>query len=160
LKVIEIEIPPLRTRKEDLLWLIPSLLDSLSEKNRIDRVRFTFEAMKSLTEYSWPGNIRELENTLESALVLASPEKIREGFLGLEDLPETLRNSLKNSEGTATAVSFQGLPDLATLERQAIEQALVLTGGNKKQTAKILGVSERTLYRMLESKTPLEPEVV
>jgi DNA-binding NtrC family response regulator len=86
---------------------------------------------------------------LESTLVLCSPEKIREGFLSADDLPEKIRNT---SETQTSPLRFAGLPDLATLEKQAIEQALVLTGGNKKQTARILGVSERTLYRILEEK--------
>jgi DNA-binding NtrC family response regulator len=159
LKVVEVEIPPLRNRKEDLLWLVPTLLDGLSEKNKYPRVRFTFEGMQALVNYNWPGNIRELENVLESTLVLATPEKIREGFLDKGDLPEKMtKKNLENLGGIQTsnspAFSFQGLPDLATLEKQAIEQALVLTGGNKKQTARILGVSERTLYRILDPKEP------
>lgn len=143
LRVIEIMVPPLRERKEDLLWLIPMLLDSLSEKNALPRVRFTQKALARLWNYNWPGNIRELENLMESALVLASPEAQQSGFLDEKDLPTQLVLNTKNDTEQARFI------DLASIEKRAIEQALLLTNGNKKLAAKLLGISERTLYRHL-----------
>src|SRR5690606_21381093 len=98
------------------------------------------EALSKLFHYDWPGNVRELENVLESSLVLASPESIQEGFLRVEDLPEKFRD-----------LSPRNLPltDLASLEKLTVEHALTLTGGNRRLTASLLGISERTLYRIL-----------
>lgn len=145
LRVVEIKIPPLRERKEDLLWLVPSLLDKLCEKNQKDPVRFTQEAMRCLWNHNWPGNVRELENVVETSLVLTPPEVLRSGFLPLESLPEFLRE-LPHRE-VHSDINFS---DLATLEKRAINQALAITGGNKKLAASLLGISERTLYRMIK----------
>lgn len=144
LKVVEIKIPPLRERKEDLLWLVPSLLDKLCEKNHKDPVRFDQEAMQCLWNYDWPGNIRELENVIETSVVLASPETLRAGFLNAATLPDFMRTLPMKAH--ALDVNFS---DLATLEKRAIDQALAITGGNKKLAASLLGISERTLYRMI-----------
>lgn len=163
LRVVELSIPSLRQRREDLLWLVPALLDHLCEKNNLPPVRLTYDAMAWVWGYSWPGNIRELENVLESALVLAAPETIREGFLGVENMPERLRPPASENPTDLgapaghihTGPSMPRVADLATLEKQAIEQALILTGGNRRLTAKLLGISERTLYRVLShSPTP------
>jgi transcriptional regulator with PAS, ATPase and Fis domain len=147
LKVIEIHVPSLRERKQDLLWLIPNLLDSLAEKNNLPPVRLSHEALALLWAYDWPGNIRELENILESTLVLSPREELREGLLGPHLLPETFRTKL-----VASGEVSSGLPpmaDLATIEKQAIEQALAISGGRRKLAASLLGISERTLYRVL-----------
>lgn len=160
LKVIEIRVPSLRERKQDLLWLIPNLLDSLAEKNNLDPVRFTHDALARLWSYDWPGNIRELENVLESTLVLASREDLREGLLDMTALPEKFRRSETPSdqEGTQSSQrnsqknsqsSFPPIADLATIEKQAIEQALAISGGRRRLAASLLGISERTLYRVL-----------
>ena len=143
LRVVEIKTPPLRERKEDLLWLVPSILDKLCEKNQKAPVRLNQEAMQCLWNHGWPGNIRELENVLETAIVLAPPETMRNGFLGLEALPDFLR-SLPTVD-PQIGVHFS---DLATLEKRAIDQALTISGGSKKLAASLLGISERTLYRM------------
>jgi transcriptional regulator with PAS, ATPase and Fis domain len=143
LKVVEIVIPPLRERREDLYWLIPSLLDKLCEKHHMPPLRFTKDAFRALWLWSWPGNIRELENVIESSLVMASTQEKHEGFLQLTSLPENLRthDSPPSLLGTFT--------DLETREKQALDEALLITGGNKKQAAALLGISERTLYRLL-----------
>ncbi len=141
LKVIDIEVPSLRERKQDLLWLIPNLLDSLAEKNKLPPTRLSHEALAKLWSYDWPGNIRELENVLESTLVLCSKEVLRDGTIGSDQLPETFQN--ENSS------EMPQISDLATIERQAINQALTLCGGKRKLAASLLGISERTLYRVL-----------
>lgn len=145
LKVVEIEVPPLSERKEDLFWLVPALLDKLTEKNRLPRVRLSQAAFSKIWHYAWPGNIRQLENVLESSLVLAPPEEIREGLLNVSSLPAEISQLASEASDTPT------ISDLATIERQAIRQALALTGGNKRLTAGLLGISERTLYRSLEA---------
>jgi two-component system response regulator HydG len=144
LRVVEIPVPPLRERRQDLFWLVPALLDSLAEKNRISPVRLTHDAFSLVWSYDWPGNVRELENVLESSLVLAPPEELREGFLSSKALEGRIASEGSNAE------KFPHISDLATLERQAIRQALALTGGNRRMTARLLGISERTLYRVVQ----------
>ena len=143
LKVVEIEVPTLSERREDLFWLVPLLLDNLTEKNRLPRVRLSQGAFAKIWHYSWPGNIRQLENVLESSLVLAPPEEIREGLLNESSLPAEISQ-------VQPATDTPQMSDLATIEKQAIRQALLITGGNKRLTAGLLGISERTLYRSLE----------
>lgn len=164
LRVVEISVPALRDRREDLLWLVPALMNSLCEKNGLPPVRLAHDAMALVWKYDWPGNIRELENVLESSLVLAQPEEIREGFLSAKNLPERILARTSSAQGdAASSAPLPPVTDLATLERQALEHALLLTGGNRRLTAKLLGISERTLYRILsESPTqhaaaPTEP---
>lgn len=155
LKVIDIQVPSLRDRKQDLLWLIPNLLDSLAEKNGLPTVRLTHAAMEKLWNYSWPGNVRELENVLESTLVLTPEEDLREGMLDEHALPEDFLKQLDRESGTRTHARKAPMPlmaDLRTIEKQAIEQALTLCGGKRKVAASLLGVSERTLYRALGSE--------
>ena len=154
LKVIEIHVPSLRERKQDLLWIIPNLLDSLAEKNHLPPVRLTHEALALLWAYDWPGNIRELENVLESTLVLAPREDLREGLLGAHLLPEAFRQKLELI-GTSTANTLPPMADLATIERMAIEQALAISGGRRKLAASLLGISERTLYRVLGAESKI-----
>ncbi|MBP7844840.1 MAG: sigma-54-dependent Fis family transcriptional regulator [Proteobacteria bacterium] len=145
LKVVEIHIPPIRERKEDLFWLIPALLDKLCERHHIAPLRFTKEAFRALWRWDWPGNIRELENVLEATLVLSSSQERQEGFLQAKSLPEHIQAFAEGEKENTT----QPFHDLETREKQALEEALVIAGGNKKQAAALLGVSERTLYRLL-----------
>ncbi len=144
LKVIEIDTPSLRDRKQDLFWLIPNLLDSLAEKNKLPPMRLSHEALARLWAHDWPGNIRELENVLESTLVLSSQEVHRDGLLGIAELPELFQKEVTSD--------LPPMADLATIERQAITQALTLSGGKRKLAASLLGISERTLYRVIGSE--------
>jgi two-component system response regulator HydG len=144
LRVVEVPIPPLRERRGDLLWLVPEILDSLCEKNSKPKLRFKDEAMKCLLDYSWPGNIRELENVIESILVLAPEDVLRTGWVGAESLPDSLRGL----EQVAPRFAIQ---DLASLTQTAIQQALAASGGNRRLAAAMLGISERTLYRNTEA---------
>ena len=151
LKVVEILVPPLRDRKMDLLWLIPTLLDRLAEKNKRPTMRLSQNALTALWAYNWPGNVRELENVLESALVLAPAEELRDGLLTELSLPGRFRKLLNTNSGSSELDVAPVVSDLATIERQAIAQTLALTGGNRRMTAHLLGISERTLYRVLGS---------
>jgi two-component system response regulator HydG len=151
LKVIEIRVPSIRERKQDLLWLIPNLLDSLAEKNQVPPVRLTHEALSRLWNHDWNGNIRELENVLESTLVLASPEDLREGLLDVHALPARFRENEQDPGGTHSLMP--PMADLASIEKQAIEQALAISGGRRRLAASLLGISERTLYRVLGNES-------
>lgn len=139
LNVIELRMPPLRERLEDIGPLVEAILGRLFGN---DRPRLSTAALKALGLYSFPGNVRELENILERATALASGDEIEPDDLGLapEDVPgETV------SHGTETLDDY-----LNRLERQAILEALQKTGQNRTAAARLLGVTFRSLRYRLE----------
>ncbi|NOX38408.1 MAG: sigma-54-dependent Fis family transcriptional regulator [Calditrichaeota bacterium] len=134
LNVINIKMPPLRERVEDIPLLAEHFLRKFAEKNRKDIVGFTPEAMNLLQEYHWPGNIRELENAIERAVILAR---------GKEITPDLF--SFRKSQN----VIMPG-QTLKEIEKQAVLQTLEMTGYNRTKTAEILGVSRRWLQYQLK----------
>ncbi len=142
LRVIEIDLPPLRERRED----IPLLVEHFLKKLGADRGRvFTVspEALSMLVSYSWPGNVRDLENTLEAAVALN-----RSGVITPDELPAKIKK--QSSEGDRVEDFFANLPSLEVLEAQYLNHVLKITGGNKARAAGILGIDRKTLYRMQE----------
>ncbi|MBN2140470.1 MAG: sigma-54-dependent Fis family transcriptional regulator [Desulfovibrionaceae bacterium] len=138
LAVLEIDIPPLRERLEDLPLLVGHLLGKLGEKNA-KRVRSVSPAfMEALGAHDWPGNVRELENVLERALILARSDR-----LGPELLPPQISGRAKGS-GTAAPDS------LDQAEKQALVRALEANQGHRQNTADDLGVSRRSLQYKLK----------
>lgn len=139
LNVVTIEIPPLRERRDD----IPALVEHFLTTRQLGNIRCNVhsDAMEALQRYRWPGNIRELANVLERAQILAEDNEIT-----LDDLPETVQTIMPR---LTTEVSPDSL-NLADFERQAIQKALQRSQGNKAHAAKSLGVSRRTLYRLVE----------
>jgi DNA-binding NtrC family response regulator len=145
LNVISVALPPLKDRPEDIADLIAHFLRT----RQIGKTPFTVEphALSVLCAYDWPGNIRELANVLERAQILAEGHTI-----SVDDLPENLVKG-----GRVPPVAGAGLPkpvvspdDLEGVERRHVETVLQRHGGNKVQAAKALGVSRRTLYRLIE----------
>ncbi len=141
LNVVTIQIPPLRERREDIPLLLEHFLRKFAEKNRRDVTGLTAAARDALLKYDYPGNVRELENIVERAILLC-----RGRVIDLEDLPATLR---PGQRGAAEPLP-KDLPGvLADIERQAIESALERSGGVQTQAAESLGISERVLrYKM------------
>ena len=138
LNVIHIHVPALRERPEDVLTLARALLQRHARRSGLPAPLLTAEAMRALSRHHWRGNVRELSNVLERALILAD-----EGRIDLEQLPSDVRGE---GEGT----SF-GLEDaVARFERAHIALVLRLCGGNREQAAGELGISPATLYRRLE----------
>ena len=139
LNVIEIHLPPLRKRKEEIPYLIEVFLKRYSKANKKQVKGLTREAMEALMRYHYPGNIRELENIIERAVVLT-----RGDYIGLEDLPFHVRNpETKGRKVSALAER------LRQEERRIILEALEETGWNQSEAARRLGLSESTLrYRM------------
>ncbi len=140
LRVIEIDLPPLRERAEDIPLLVVHFLQKLgAEAGRT----FTIspEALSALIAYGWPGNVRELLNTLESIAALN-----RSGVITLQDLPAKL--CIGRDEGKSVEDLFAGLPSLDELGRRYLAYVLKVTDNNKSQAADILGISRNTLYRM------------
>jgi DNA-binding NtrC family response regulator len=142
LNVITIGLPPLRERRED----VPLLVEHLLRSRPVGKTVFSVEpdAMRVLIEYDWPGNVRELANVLERAQILAEGATIT-----VDDLPESLVHAPRSGTGGAAAAAA-GPDDLERIERQHVEDVLKRQGWNKVQAAKSLGVSRRSLYRLIE----------
>lgn len=139
LNVVPIVLPLLRERSGD----IPLLIEHFLQTRHLGRCRFRVhpEAMRLLTSYSWPGNIRELANVMERAQILAE-----EDIITPEDLPDNLRTTTAAPTAEANATPY----NLENLERRTVIAALQQLKGNKVNTAKALGISRRALYRLLE----------
>jgi transcriptional regulator with PAS, ATPase and Fis domain len=140
LNVIEIRVPSLRERKDDIPLLIKHYLNVFAEEAGKNVKDIDYEAMKSMLAYDWPGNIRELRNSLERAVVLSEGEMIT-----LHDLPDKLRTM--DVEGIPTSSLRQALDDY---EREYIRRSLTENKGNKEATAERLGIDLATLYRKLK----------
>jgi two-component system response regulator AtoC len=140
LRVIEIDLPPLRERAEDIPLLVAHFLQKLgSETERT--LTMAPEALSALVSYPWPGNVRELLNTLESVAALN-----RSGVITLQDLPPKLSSG--RNDGTNIEALFADLPSLEEVGRRYLNYVLKATGNNKSQAADILGISRNTIYRM------------
>ena len=140
LKVVEISLPPLRDRKDDIPKLVRFFLDKYGKREGLKDVRITQEALQKLMRYPFPGNVRELENLIEGALALTVDPVIDPGDLLL---PET--------SAAADGLALTGdLPSLDELEARYIVRVLQHTGGNMSAAAKILGIDRKTLYRKRE----------
>ncbi|VTR94879.1 two sigma54 transcriptional fis family : Two component, sigma54 specific, transcriptional regulator, Fis family OS=Pirellula staleyi (strain ATCC 27377 / DSM 6068 / ICPB 4128) GN=Psta_1595 PE=4 SV=1: Response_reg: Sigma54_activat: HTH_8 [Gemmata massiliana] len=144
LNVISITLPPLKERRED----IPELIAHFLHTRQVGRGLMTVDpvARAALCSYDWPGNIRELANVLERAQILAEGTTITP-----DDLPETVLASRAAVPGTEPPPPVATSPDdLDRMERHHVADVLRRHGGNKVQAAKALGVSRRTLYRLIE----------
>lgn len=142
LNVIEINIPPLRERKEDTHVYIKFLLEKLSKTMGVKCPKITPDAFKILLSYDYPGNVRELSNILEKCLIMNE-----DGVIDINDLPEFLQVYIKNND--LYLYGEQGLPTIKQMEKTLIEKTLS-TYPNKSMAAKILGVSRATLYRKIK----------
>ncbi len=147
LNVIQIQLPPLRGRPEDILPLADHFLARSAERSRKAVRGWRESAKQLLLGHAWPGNVRELENVVERAVALAESD-----LIGPEDLPQTMQER-KSQDRLATAVA-QGFT-LDQLEREYIERVLELEGGNKTRAAQRLGLDRKTLYRKLEEYAAL-----
>jgi len=140
LGVVVIEVPPLRERPEDIVPLARYFVERHKEKLGRSELRLDASCLDALQAYSWPGNIRELENAIERAAVLTT-----DGTISEEYFPPALRDDMNGRTSGSARRS------LAEVERQHIETVLRLTGGNRKQAAEILGISPSTLWRKRRS---------
>jgi DNA-binding NtrC family response regulator len=140
LNVVSIEVPPLRERREDIELLVAAFLKEFSEENgkRIEAI--DVKARAALLAFDWPGNVRQLRNTIESAVVL-----VRGSVIGLDDLPPNIWG-----ETAGSSVSVPVGATLADAERDLIRATLAREGGNKSRAADILGIGRKTLHRKLQ----------
>ncbi|MCR4578792.1 MAG: sigma-54 dependent transcriptional regulator [Treponema sp.] len=140
LNVVRIEMPALRERKDDIPLLMHSFLREFNVENEKNIKGFDNRAKSAMLKYSWPGNIRELKNCVESAVVMCNGEEIR-----LEDLPNSVQ--LKGSE---EAITIPLGITMDEAEKIIIQENLAANNGNKSKTADILGIGRKTLHRKLE----------
>lgn len=140
LNVVHLDVPPLKNRKEDIPLLLTSFLEQINRENNTNVKGFSSDAKNALYKYDWPGNIRELRNCVEAAVVMCKTE-----FVELRDLPPQIR---ANNETKSINIEV-GL-SLAEIEKQAILSTLNNCNGNKSKTADILKIGRKTLHRKLE----------
>jgi DNA-binding NtrC family response regulator len=142
LKVIDIELPPLRERKEDLPLLVHHFISKSGQGQKKSISGISEEAMKILLNYSWPGNVRELENVIQRGITLTQHDTILP-----EDLPVSIVEKTKEN---LVEKAFQEKYTMDQLEKEYIRKVLMEVGGNKSKAAEILGLDRKTLYRKLE----------
>lgn len=139
LKVIEINIPPLRERTEDILPLAHVFLKKSCDKNNKNVTGIASSASKLLVSYSWPGNVRELQNAIERAVALSSSN-----FIVGDDLPDDMRHVI------IKPMAFDDVRPLEEVEKEYILHALELSGGDKSETALKLNIAVSTMYKKLK----------
>jgi len=158
LSVFPIKLPPLRERPEDIHPLVIHFIEHYKQKTGRFISGISKDALQALITYEWRGNVRELENAIERAVIIASGRQIE-----LEDLPEAIskialeaRDRIKverakaASEGRTTTFEVTVPSSMEEIERQAIEATLDYTEGDKSHAARALGIGRKTLYRKLE----------
>jgi two-component system, NtrC family, response regulator HydG len=152
LNVIPVHVPPLRDRRDDIPLLAQHFVQVYAEKNGKSIAGCSQTAIERLTEYGWPGNVRELENAIERAVVLT---RANHTVIDEEALPREVRDATASGAGSgASALTFPiGMP-LAEIEMRVIHETLRHTRGDKRLTAKLLGIATRTIYRRLEATDP------
>jgi two-component system response regulator HydG len=143
LNVVPVSLPPLRERKEDIPDLANHFLSIYREKNKKELREISRKALDLLVRYDWPGNIRELENCIERAVVIARGEIIVPA-----DLPPALQ--ALSQEKDETGVHFPSGISLQEMEKALILKTLEDTGGNRSRAAEILGINRRTLQMKLK----------
>jgi len=141
LNVVNIKLPPLRDRRDDIPFLINFFIEKYNQKYHMKVKGISQKAMNLLTDYQWTGNVRELENTIESILVINSPEVI-----DLQHLPQEIREAKERPEVISIKI---GTP-LDEVEKEMLIETLRATKGNKRKAAQLLGVNVRTIHRKME----------
>jgi two-component system response regulator HydG len=158
LSVFPIRLPPLRERPEDIHPLVIHFLEHYKQKTGRFITGISKDALQALMSYEWLGNVRELENAIERAVIIASGRQIE-----LADLPEAIGRSVLEersrlrgeraaaaNEGRAVSLEINVPSSIDEIERQAIEATLDYTSGDKTRAARVLGIGRKTLYRKLQ----------
>src|SRR6266516_2250541 len=145
LNTFQIEVPPLRKRKEDIPPLIAQFVRQFSQQLGKSEPDIASDAFQKLLDYSWPGNVRALQNAIEYAVVLE-----RQGMIGVKELPAEIQLPAALQQTELNALPRSGVQSLDDLERTAILQALAECRGNKKKAAELLGIQRPTLYNKMK----------
>jgi two-component system response regulator HydG len=148
LNVVDMEIPPLRKRREDIPLLAQHFLERFAAKNHKEIKGFTPQALDRLIRYGWPGNVRELMNAVERAVVLSRTDYLSEG-----DFPIIADSEIKSEEAEAGKddIKISGGKPLEEVEKETILRTLDAAGGNKSETARRLGITRKTLRKKLKT---------
>ena len=145
LNVVNITMPSLRDRKEDIPILVNAFVKSFAKENAKPYRELTADAMQAILAYDWPGNVRELRTAIEHGVVMATGPRIT-----LRDLPGNVRQAAGGKSRALISSPTQPY-NLHDTERRQIERALAESGGNITEAARKLGISRRTLHRKLKS---------
>ena len=145
LNTFQIEVPPLRKRKEDIPPLITQFVRQFAQRLGKPEPDVSPDAFQKLLDYSWPGNVRELQNAIEYGVVLA-----QQGVIGVKELPTEIQLPPALQQAELGGLPRKGVQTLDDLERQAILQALAESRGNKKKAAELLGIQRPTLYNKMK----------
>lgn len=151
IKVVEIQLPRLRERTEDIQLLVESFRRDLNESMKKNIRDVSDEVMSTFMDYSWPGNIRELRHSLEHAFVVCRGDTII-----MKDLPAELQHEVRMDSLKTTATSNMSSamsPNISNGEREKLMQVLQATDWNKSETARRLGINRRTVYRKMKKYT-------
>ena len=146
LNVIEIEVPPLRARGNDVLLLAHTFLQQFAEKSGKAVVGIAEPAATKLLDYDWPGNVRELRNVLERAVAMTQYDRVI-----VDDLPARVQQFTRN-EVVFGSEDPSNLVSLAELEQRYIAHVLQMVGNNRTRAARLLGLDRKTLYRKLKAQ--------
>jgi two-component system, NtrC family, response regulator HydG len=141
LNVVNLKLPSLRERKEDIPFLVHFFIEKYNAKYGMSVRSVSQRAMDRLMRYGWSGNVRELENAVESLMVIHHPEVIDLAHLPLE---------LKEFDGQPETITIRVGTSLADMEREVLIRTLKATGGNKRRAARLLGINVRTIHRKIE----------
>ena len=145
LKIVELYLPPLRDRMEDVPLLAKSFLREFAKENAKSVADFTADALEMLLNHRWPGNVRELRSAIESAVVMCRGERI-----SARDLPRTVRSEMSPSNDSSRLLAKNDLT-VKEAEKQLIIRALKETDGNRTLAAKKIGMPRRTFHRKLHT---------
>ena len=143
--MINLSVPPLRVRKEDIPLLAQDFLTVFAEKNQKQIKVLTPQAMDRLLKYQWPGNVRELMNTIERAIIL-----LRSEYLDEQDIQLVTEGELPRSDEVPTGYENSSNLPLYEVEKATILNMLESTGGNKSEAARRLGITRKTLHKKLK----------
>ena len=144
LNVINVHVPPLRERRDDIRMLVQHFVRLYAAKNNRRLEGLSEDAMRRLETYGWPGNVRELENVIERGVVLT-----RGALIDVQDLPHEIAGGEAQGAVSQGISALIGVP-LGEIERRLLEETLRVTGGNKTRAAQLLGIDVRTVARKLE----------
>lgn len=147
LNVVQIKLPPLRDRKSDIPLLVTHFIDKFAQREKKNVSYISPDVMNIFLNYSWPGNLRELENVIERAVVLAKKEEI-----GIRSIPNEIKKEVKNRSALK-----KSLKPLKEIEFEMIIQAIDAFNGNKSKAAQALGITRKALYNRLKHISSKDP---
>ena len=145
LNTFQIEVPPLRARKQDIPPLVASFVKQFAQQLGKPEPAIAPDAFQKLLDYAWPGNVRELQNAMEYAVVLS-----RQDLIGIKELPAEVQLPTALQQTERAMPIRQGVQSLDDVEKHTILQALAQCHGNKKKAAELLGIQRPTLYNKLK----------